>query len=297
MSNKKIKVGYQGVSGAYHEVAATKFFPEYLSHKNYELVSFDLFEHIYEALEKNEIDYGIVGIENSLAGSIHKNFDLLAKYNFDIIGEVYIHVAHQLLGLKNAKLKDIKEIYSQLPALMQTQITLQNLLPSARRIEYFDTAASARMVAEKNDKTLAAVASVRAGEVYGLKVLKKNIQDDNQNYTRFVIIRNPKTKEINKDQFTKRKSKEIEKYKTSIVFTGDGKQVGFLFKCLACFSLRNINLTKIESRPIPKTPWNYYFYIDIEGDLENQNIKNAINNLQELCTFVKILGSYKAGKL
>ncbi len=290
--NKIYKIGIQGLRGAYHEVAAEQFFPKYLNAK-IELVSFDIFELIYEALEKEEIDYAVVAIENSLMGSIYKNFDLLAKYDFEIIGETNVHVQHQLLGLTSAKISDIKEIYSQLPALMQVEHNMTELLPNAKKIEYFDTAASAKMVKEKNDKTLAAVASKKAGEVYGLKILKKNIEDDKNNFTRFVAIskrENIITSEISKHEVNK---KTNVKFKTSLVFAGDSKAVGFLFKCLACFSLRNINLTKIESRPIPKNPWNYYFYIDLKGNIQDEKINKAIENLKENCTFVKVLGSYK----
>jgi prephenate dehydratase len=216
-----------------------------------------------------------------------------------IIGETYVHVQHQLLGIKNAKLSDIKEVYSQLPALAQVEHNLNELLPKAKKIEYFDTAASAKMVADKQDKSLASIASKKAGEIYGLKILKKNVEDDKENFTRFIAI----TKKISTtSNFTEQSkirsslSKEDMKssnYKTTLVFSGNSEEVGFLFKCLACFSLRNINLTKIESRPIPKSPWSYYFYVDLEGGTEDDNIKKAIENLKEVCTFVKILGSYK----
>jgi chorismate mutase/prephenate dehydratase len=288
--NKIIKVGIQGLRGAYHEVAAEQFFTNYLK-MNIELVSFDIFELIYEALEKDEIDYGIVAIENSLMGSIYKNFDLLARYDYEIIGETYVHVQHQLLGLKNAKLSDIKEVYSQLPALAQVEHSLNDILPNVKKVEYFDTAASAKMVAEKQNKSLASIASKKAGEIYGLKVLKKNVEDDKENFTRFLAF-TKKENLVKMENIISTKNKK-EKYKTSLVFAGESKVVGFLFKCLACFSLRNINLTKIESRPIPKSPWNYYFYVDLEGSIEDEKNKKAIENLKEYCTMTKILGSYK----
>jgi prephenate dehydratase len=231
-----------------------------------------------------------------LGGSIYKNFDLLAQHDFEIIDEVLVHVQHQLLGIKNAKLSDIKEVYSHWQALAQVKHTLDKILPNAKIIEYFDTAGSAEMVQKENDKTKAAVASVKAGEVYNLKNLAKNIQDDKENWTRFVVVCKNGAKIAKQFSLQETKINKNEMYKTSLFFTGKSEEVGFLFKCLACFSLRNINLTKIESRPIPKQPWKYYFYIDLFGNIEEEKVKNAIENLKEICVIVKVLGSYKIAK-
>jgi prephenate dehydratase len=143
------------------------------------------------------------------------------------------------------------------------------------------------MVRNQKDKTKAAIASSKASKVYDLKILEKDVQDDKENWTRFLVVTNAKNvkHEIGQEQ-----------YKTSVVFSGKSEEVGFLFKCLGCFSLRNINLTKIESRPIPKNPWKYYFYIDIDGHQDLENVKNALNNLKEYTEYLKILGTYKIAK-
>jgi prephenate dehydratase len=298
-NNKKIKIGYQGVSGAYSEMAAEKFskkiFPQKNStiNLNFEFIGCKDFEEIFSKIEDENLDFGVLPVENSLAGSIYKNFDLLAEHDFKIIDEVLVHVQHQLLGIKNAKISEIKEVYSHWQALAQVKHTLDHILPNAKVIEYFDTAGSAEMVQKEKDKTKAAVASVKAGQVYNLKNLAKNIQDDKENWTRFVVVCKNEAKIAT--QFLPQEDKD-DNYKTSIVFTGKTEEVGFLFKCLACFSLRNINLTKIESRPIPKQPWKYYFYIDFLGSENHENIKNAISNLKEYCTMIKVLGSYKIAK-
>lgn len=280
----KISVGYQGISGAYSEMASEKFFNK--NKKNINFIGYETFEQIFEAVSNSQLEYGVVPVENSLAGSIHKNFDLLGKHKLRIIGEVYLHINHQLLALPGTKLKDIKEVYSHWQALAQTENNIKKLLPQAKQVEYFDTAGSAEYVKKTNDKSKASVASKKAGEVYGLKSLNKNFEDDKNNYTRFVIINH---------QYFKLENKK-EKYKTSIIFTGKNI-AGFLYRTLECFAKRDINLTKIESRPVSKKPWQYYFYIDFEGKYNDKKVEEALVELQKITKELKILGSYIAGKI
>ncbi len=282
-----MKIGYQGVDGAYSQMAAEHFIKENKLNKA-QVVGCADFESIFSKVENGEFTYGIIPVENSLAGSIHKNFDLLGRFDLKVVGEVYVHVNHQLLVLAGTKNEEVKEIYSHFQALAQCEYNIKKYFPQARVIEYFDTAASADFVKKQNDKTKACIASKKAGEIHGLKVSKKDFQDDKENYTRFLIVAK------NYANFTNHKPKDF--YKTSIVFTG-GNVTGFLFKALACFSLRDINLSKIESRPVPKSPWSYYFYLDFEGKYDDEKIKNAINNLKEIANEIKVLGSYKASKI
>jgi prephenate dehydratase len=282
-----MKIGYQGVSGAYSEMAADEFVRNEKI-KNAKIIGLSDFDSIFSKVENKELDFGVVPVENSLAGSIHKNFDLLGRHNLKVIGEVYVHVNHQLLVLPGTKKEDVKEIYSHYQALAQCEHNIKKLYPNAKAVEYFDTAGSAEFVKKEKDKSKASIASVKAGKVYSLKVLQKDFQDDKSNYTRFLVISR------NYAKFTNHKPKDY--FKTSIIFAG-GNVTGFLFKALGCFSLRDINLSKIESRPVPKSPWQYYFYLDFGGKYDDEVIVNALNNLREIANEVKVLGSYKASKI
>lgn len=281
------KIGYQGVPGAYSEMAGEKFVKENRIDKA-ELMPLADFEKIFDLVDNGHLTFGIIPVENSLAGSIHKNFDLLGQHNLKVVGEVYVHVNHQLLGLPNAELSGIKEVYSHYQALAQCAHNIKEFLPNAKVIEYFDTAGSAEYIKKEGDKTKAALASVKAGKMHKLKVLKKDFQDDINNYTRFLVISN------NYQKLVTQSKKDF--YKTSIIFAG-GNVTGFLFKALACFSLRDINLSKIESRPVPKSPWSYYFYLDFAGKYDDLVVINALSNLKEIAKEVKVLGSYKASKI
>lgn len=282
-----MKIGYQGISGAYSEIASEIFSKEN-NLKNTKIIGFADFETIFSKVENGELDFGLIPVENSLGGSIHKNFDLLNLYNLKIVGEVYVQVKHQLLALKETKKEEIKEVYSHWQALAQCNYNLKKFFPNAKTVEFFDTAGSAEFIKKENDKTKVCIASEKAGKIHGLKVLQKDFQDDKENYTRFLVLAKDYVK------FTNHKPASF--YKTSLIFAG-GNITGFLFKSLGCFSLRDINLTKIESRPMPKSPWKYYFYLDFEGKYDDEKVKNAINNLKEMAKDVKILGSYQASKI
>jgi prephenate dehydratase len=282
-----MKIGYQGIPGAYHAVGAEMFFKKEKV-KKYTLVSCDIFETIFKKVSNGELDLGIVACENSLAGSIYKNFDLLNQYDLKIVGEVYVHVKHQLLGIKGTNLKNIKQVHSQWPAIEQCRHTLEKTIPNVKFIEEEDTALSAKLISEWKDPTKAAIASSLCEKAYGLKIIKKDVMDDKENYTRFFILAK------NYAKFANHKPKDY--YKTSIVFSG-GNVPGFLFKSLGCFATRDINLEKIESRPKPKSPWQHYFYLDFLGKYDDENVIYAINNLKEIAKEVKVLGSYKADKI
>jgi chorismate mutase/prephenate dehydratase len=272
-----MKIGYQGIAGAYSEMASKKFFTS----NDDEFVGCQTFDEIFDKVDGGELDFGVVPIENSLAGSIHRNIDLLNRHNLKIIGEIYLKVEHNLLGLKDSKLEDIKEVYSHWQALAQCERTLKRELPRASIKEHFDTAGAARFVSEQNDKTKASVSSKLASEIYGLEILKENIQDDNNNYTRFVIISKKYLKDLEVDK----------KYKTSITFSGKSVP-GFLYSILKNFAEHNINLTKIESRPIPNDTWNYFFYIDFEGRFDDKEMVQILQKTAELTNDLKVLGSY-----
>ncbi len=276
MSNNGLGVAFQGERGAYGEAAAIAFFDDAvqpLPHNN--------FEGVFEAVTKGQADRGVLPIENSLVGSIHRNYDLLLEYNLAIVGEIQIPIAHQLIALPGMTLADIKKVYSQPPALDQCSRSLARLLPQAERIATYDTAGGVKMIKEQNITDGAGLASRRAAEIYEMNILQPDMQDDPENYTRFVVIaREPIVPQG--------------ETKTSIVFSMNNVP-GSLFKCLAVFALRDIDLTKIESRPLQGKRWQYFFYIDFIASQYEERGRNALNHLQEITSYFKVLGSYPRG--
>jgi prephenate dehydratase len=268
-------VAFQGEPGAYSEAAALEFFE--LRTKTYPCHSFD---DVFQAVEYQLCSHGFIPIENSLAGSIHHNYDLMLRHNLYIVGEYHFRVQHCLLGTKNATLDQIKEVHSHPQALAQCEASLKrlevNLVPEA------DTAGSARIIKELDSLYTAAIASQHAADVYGLKILANNMEDYPLNYTRFLSLAR---------QSPLKPREEGQEHKTSLVFSLKNKP-GSLFKALSVFALRDIDLTKIESRPIPGKPWQYMFYIDFIGHSADLVSLRAMEHLQELAPYMRILGSY-----
>jgi 3-deoxy-7-phosphoheptulonate synthase len=273
----KKKVGYQGIPGAYSEKAALNHFKETPS-----LSPFRDFETVFTSVVSGRIDYGVIPLENSLAGSILENFDHLQTYNVQIIAELKLRVKHQLLGLKNAKLGDIKVVRSHPQALAQCKKNLKSL--GRFEVEpYYDTAGAVADMVNNDDPTVASIASDVASKHYPVKTLKSGIEDNNENYTRFVIVQKGSKRRPN--------LKSKKKIKTSIVYSLKNIP-GALFKSLSAFSTRDIDLLKIESRPIPGSPFKYQFFIDFDADVKSEAGANAMRHLQEISESVKILGSY-----
>ncbi len=276
ISNTDIRVAILGGPGTYSEAAAVNFFGDSIHPLFY-----NDFPHIFQAVVNSEADQGIIPIENSLAGSIHRNYDLLLRHNLSIVGEIQLHIATQLITLPGVKLADIETVYSHPQPLAQCDQSLVNLLPYAQRIPTYDTAGSVKMLKEENITNGAALASQRAADIYKMHVLQSNMQDNPENYTRFVIVGQEPI--VPKGEA-----------KTTIVFSMDNVP-GALFKSMAVFALRDIDLTKIESRPLQGKRWEYFFYVDFIGSHYEGRCKNALSHLQELTTYCKILGSYPRG--
>jgi prephenate dehydratase len=275
-SYNELRVAILGGRGTHSEAAAVTFFGDSI-----QPLSQGDFDDIFEAVSRGQADRGIIPVENSLAGSIHRNYDLLLRYDLSIVGEVQIPIAHQLIALPGVTLADIKKIYSHPQALAQCEHTLMKLLPQAERISTFDTAGSLKMIQEENIRDGAGLASQRAADIYEMNVLQTDMQDDPENYTRFVVVsREPVVPEG--------------ETKTSIVFSVENLP-GALFRSLAVFALRDIDLTKMESRPVRSKRWQYFFYIDFIGSRYEERCKNALNHLQEFTTYFRILGSYPRG--
>lgn len=273
-SNKKIlKVGFQGREGSYSEEALIGYFGN-----SEERHSYEQFEDVFIALKREEIDYGILPIENTTTGSIVQVYDLLKKYGYHIVGETKIKIEHCLLGVKDAQISDIKEIYSHYQGFEQSSEYL-SALPSCKQIPYYNTAISAKYISDSKDKSKACVCSKRNSIIYDLKVLDENINNVKENYTRFIVI----GKELES-------SRECDKI--TILFSINHKP-GSLYQQLEIFNKKNINMLKIESRPFGNGSFCYYFYIDIEGNINDENVKNCLDSIFKNSLEFKLLGCYK----
>jgi chorismate mutase / prephenate dehydratase len=271
-TKNKIKIAFQGEAGAYSEEAGYKYFGN-----NIETIGYEKLDDVFRAVEKGEVDYGVVPVENSIEGTVRKGYELFLEYNVKPVAEVILRIRHCLIALPGESLKSIKFVYSHPQALGQCSIFLEKY--KYKIVPFYNTAGSVKMIKEKKLKHTAGIASERAGKIYGMKILKKGIENNPQNFTRFLIIaKNVKTSPTGHD-------------KTSLIFTLEHVP-GSLFRALKVFAKRNINLTKIESIPISGKPWEYNFFLDFEGHIEDKKIISALEELKKQTTFLKIIGSY-----
>lgn len=268
-----LRVAFQGEPGAFSEAAALEHFSGEI-----ETVPCETFDDVFAGVEAGSVAVGLVPIENSLGGSIHRNYDLLMRHNLSITAEHYLRVRHCLIGLPGATLGDVKRVISHPQGLAQTEHWVRAHLHGVHSEPVHDTAGSVRLVRDGGDPTVAAVASRRAADVYGMQVLAEGIEDDAANYTRFLAIqREPILPEGDA--------------KTSLVFTVR-HQPGSLFKALSVFALRDIDLTKIESRPLAGRAFEYLFYVDIGGSQASDVVRRALDHLAEYAAMLRVLGSY-----
>lgn len=264
---------YQGETGCNSEVASNKFFP-----KNVKRTGVRTFKDIFETVKTKKEAYGVVPVENSLTGSIHQNYDLLLEYDVCVIGAVNLRIEHNLLTPVDTNLKSIKEVWSHPEALAQCRDFL-SAHPEYKVVSVYDTAGAAKLVKEQKTKNVAIIAGPQVAKLYDFKKLKENIESHPDNFTRFLII----SKE--------RKIYTGENARTMFVF-GVKNEPGILFRCLSIFALRNIDLTKLESRAVLGKPYEYLFYIDFKGSMEDENCNHAVETLKEVVTYFKLLGSY-----
>lgn len=269
------KVAFQGEYGAFSEMAARAYFGE-----DVDVLPCPNFSALFAAVESGDASHGMVPIENSLMGSIHENFDNLLKHGLQIVGELKLRVVHNLIVNHGVTKDDIQHIYSQAPALAQCTNLIASL-DQAEAVMVSDTAGAVKQLKESGARDAAAIASKQAAIDYELEILQAGIEDNHENYTRFLVVM-PEGHEVH------------EATKTSIVFAMQNVP-GALFKSLSVFALRDLNLLKIESRPLVGKPWEYSFYLDIEGHLGQEACTRAIDHLREIASFVRILGSYKQG--
>lgn len=270
--DKSKKIGFQGVKGSFSEEALLKYFGE-----NTDATAYEEFEDVFESLKNGNIDYGILPIENSCTGAITKVYDLLSKYGFYIVAEECIKIDQHLIGVEGTTIESIKEIYSHSQGFEQSDEFLKNH-NEWKLIPYHNTAISAKMVHDLNDKSKAAIASERAAQIYKLNIIKKAINNNKNNHTKFIII--------GRDLIVNESCN-----KTSVVFSLEDK-AGTLYSLLRYFAENNINMIKIESRPNKNTSWKYLLYVDFEGNLDNEEVQNAIKLVKENSKFFKLLGNY-----
>ena len=272
LSSSARRVCYQGAEGAYSEEATIRFFGEGVNSFHV-----DTFRDAFGALEDGSADYAVLPIENSTAGIVSEVYDLLTEYENYIVGEQIIDIRHCLLGVPGAKLEDIQTVYSHPQSLMQSSRFLAEH-SDIKQISMKNNAFAARKVAEDKDKTQAAIASKRAGEIYGLEIIKEAINQAESNSTRFIVVTNQK-----------------------VFLKGAGKislcleiphEAGSLYHIMSHFIYNGLNMTKIESRPIEDRNWEYRFFIDFDGNLEDSSVKNALRGLREEAKMMKILGNY-----
>ncbi len=269
-----MKIAFQGEPGAYSEQAVFNYFG------TVDTKPCESFDVVFESVVSGECSHGLIPIENSLAGSIHQNYDLLLRHDLHIVGEYLLRVQHCLIALPGVKKEDIKKAISHPQALGQCAGYLRNHKIKPEQV--YDTAGSVKMLKESGARDTAAIASRRAAELYQMQILEEGIEDNVENYTRFLAI-------------TKENIQPEGEAKTSIVFTLKN-QPGALFKALSVFALRDIDLTKIESRPFQGKPWEYLFYIDFIGATHEETVRKALDHLDEYALMTRVLGSYPRHK-
>jgi prephenate dehydratase len=270
-----MKVAYQGEPGAFSEAAGLQMAPSAA------MLPCRSFEDVFDAVDAGTVDFGVLPIENSIGGSIHRNFDLLLERDLPIVGEIELPVVHQLLALPGVAMGDVRRIYSHPQALAQCDRFLRTL-SGVEVIATYDTAGSAKLIAGERMHDAAAIASARAAEVFGLVALQSAIQDYAHNVTRFLVV-------------GRRPLSTQPADKTSIVFSV-ANEPGALFKALAVFALRGIDLTKLESRPIPDRKWEYRFYVDLAAARDSVPCARALAHLAGFAPLLRVLGSYPSHK-
>lgn len=269
-------VAFQGERGAFSHLAATKFLGKAINDQ-----PSSTFRDVFDAIKTGKASFAVIPIENTLHGSVYENYDYLLEYGFPICGETNVRIAHNLIAMPGARFRDIRKAFSHPVALNQCRNFFQKY-KQIEPISFYDTAGSVKMLAEQKTPAAAAIASESAAAIYGGKIVRRNIEDHPRNFTRFFLLAKQ----------TQYFSSGIEPWKTSVVFSTQNAP-GALFRAMACFALRDLNLTKIESRPLRGKPWEYLFYVDLIGRADDTRVQNALNSLRELAHFVRVLGTYR----
>jgi len=276
-------IAFQGERGAFSQEAARK-----LAGPNVNAMPCVRFEELFQNLKEGRASGAIVPIENTLAGSVHENYDHLVSYELPIVAETSVRIVHNLMAPKGVPFSRIRRVYSHPVALNQC-LDFFAANPQIERIPFYDTAGSVKMVMEEGLTDAGGIASAVAAEIYGARILRRSIESDRQNFTRFFLLRTP--------EYARRHPVDAPPHgvwKTSLVFTTKNVP-GALFRALSAFALRDLSLTKIESRPLRGKPWEYLFYLDFLGRADTPNAQNALNHLREIADFMRVLGCYPKG--
>jgi prephenate dehydratase len=276
---RNLPAAIQGERGAFSEEAARR-----LLGPDTAILPCQRFDQVFEALSSGRAGAAVIPIENTLHGSVHENYDHLLKYRFHIVAETNLRIVHNLIAPPAIKLSQVRRVYSHPVALNQC-LHFFAAHPEIEKVPFYDTAGSVKHLMEHPEPGAAAIASSVAAECYGAHILKKSIEDDRQNFTRFFLLR--------KKPIPAPENPRGE-WKTSIVFALRN-QPGALFRAMSVFALRDINLTKIESRPQKGKPWEYHFYVDLLAHAEQESTCRALAHLSEFADFSHVLGCYPRG--
>lgn len=280
---KHLPIAFQGERGAFSEEAARK-----LAGKDAAVLPCMRFEDVFRSLQDGRSSGAAIPIENTLAGSVHENYDHLVNFEFPIVGETSVRIVHNLIAPKGVTFSKIKRVFSHPVALNQClDFFARN--PQIERLPFYDTAGSVKMLMDEGLSDAGAIASAVAADIYGARILRRSIESDRQNFTRFFLLRTP--------EYSRRhpvSAPAAAQWKTSLVFSTRNVP-GALFRAISAFALRDLNLTKIESRPLRGKPWEYLFYLDFLGRADSPEAVNALNHLGEIADLLRVLGCYPKG--
>lgn len=276
---KKRSVAFQGEPGAFSQIAVHQ-----LLGNDVRIVPCQRFEDVFRSLTEKRVDTAVIPIENTLHGSVHENYDHLLQFGLEIVAETQVRISHNLIAPPGTPIKSVKRVFSHPVALNQC-LNFFSSNPQFERVPFYDTAGSVKMIMEERPEGAAAIASTSAAETYGGRILKRNIEDDPSNFTRFFQLQRPGKKRPHDGDVV---------WKTSLVFATRNVP-GALFRSLSALSLRDINLLKIESRPLRGKPWEYLFYLDFVGSTAEPRVEKALGHLEELADFIRVLGCYPRG--
>jgi prephenate dehydratase len=282
MKRSRELVAFQGERGAFSQQAVRNLLGE-----RTEVLPCQRFEDLFTRLRDKEVTAAVVPIENTLAGSVHENYDHFLHFEFQICAETHVRINHNLIARPGVRMRDIRRVFSHPVALNQCLDFLTSR-PALERVPFYDTAGSVKMIMEEKLDDAAAIASAVAAEIYGAHILRRSVEDDRRNFTRFFLIRRPQ------DAPRRPAARADQEWKTTLVFSTRNIP-GSLFRALSAFALRDINLAKIESRPLRGHPWEYMFYLDLIGRVDDVRVQKALGHLEEVADFLRVLGCYPKG--
>jgi prephenate dehydratase len=276
-----MKVAFQGELGAFSQQAIRQ-----LLGPRAEPAPYQRFDEVFAALRGKKVSAAVLPIENTLHGSVHENYDLLLRYDFEITAETNVRIVHNLIAPPGVKFERLRKVYSHPVALNQC-LDFFRRHKRVERVTFYDTAGSVKMIMKERPADAAAIASELAAKIYGGKILLREIEDDRQNFTRFFLLepRGSKPRTL--------RGAAKNPWKTSLVFSTKNIP-GALFRALSALALRDLNLVKIESRPLRGKPWEYLFYLDLLGRSSDAAVQKALGHLEELADFLRVLGTYRA---